>query len=280
MRPSQLLPVVLLAGLLTACTGSDETRTTPLPDGVVLHVDQSRADRKSREVFVRVENKTSTTMTIERFELTSPRLDDVRWTGDETVEPGYERDLEFPLPVGRCGGDIDARVTLTYRIDGGDVRRSTGPADDSYGNVALFADRDCAQTTLARAAEISVGSPEVTGRSDDAVLNLPVTLAPTGDADDVRFGGFGSTVLFQQAGDSPTDVDVPLLDGGPRVELVMSVVPARCDSHALAEDKVGTLFDVVVKAPGLGQNASFYLPLDKAQRTAFFDFFRSSCGLP
>ena len=272
------LLVVVLSGVLAACGGEDQIDATPLPGGVVLHVDQSRVERKGREVFVRVENHTSKALTIERFELTSPRLEDVTWTGDELVEPDYERDLEFQLPRGRCGTDVDARVTLTYRVDDGELRRSTGPADDRYGNVALFADRDCAESTLARAASISVGTPAVTGEGDDAVLQVPVTLTPTGRSDDVAFGGFGSTVLFQQAGDSPTGVDVPLRGGAP-VDLMMSVVPARCDSHALAEDKVGTLFGVLVKAPGLDRNASFYLPLDKAQRSAFFDYFRSSCGL-
>ena len=277
-----LLAVTLAAGFLTACSdsgGDDTVDTTPLPDGVVMHVDQSRAARKGREVFVRVENNTAKTMRIERFGLTSPRLHDVSWSGDEIVEPGYERDLEFDLPRGRCGTDIDAQVTLTYRVAGGDVRRSTGPADDSYGNVALFADRDCAESTLTRAADLSVGAPEVVGSGSDAVLNLPVTLRPTGRANDVSFGGFGSTVLFQQAAGSPTDVDVPLRAGDPPVELVMSVVPARCDSHALAEDKVGTLFDVSVTSPRLDDHASFFLPLTTKQRTAFFDFFRSSCGL-
>jgi hypothetical protein len=279
LRLPVLTAIALLAGVLTACSSEDEIETTALPDGVVMHVDQSRVARKGREVFVRVENNTSRTLTIERFDLTSPRLRDVTWTGDELVEPAYERDLEFQLPRGRCGADIDAEVSLTYRIDGGNLRRSTGPADDQYGNVALFADRDCAESTLTRAASIAVGEPRVTGQGSDAVLQLPVTLAPTGRSADVSFGGFGSTVLFQQAADSPTDVDVPLRGEAP-VDLVMSVVPARCDSHALAEDKVGTLFDVLVTAPGLDPNASFYLPLDRAQRSSFFDFFRSSCGLP
>ncbi|MET0469053.1 MAG: hypothetical protein ABWZ87_09935, partial [Aeromicrobium sp.] len=124
-----------------------------------------------------------------------------------------------------------------------------------------------------------VGTPEVTGDGLDSVLHVPVTLAPTGNADGVSFAGFESTVLFRQTDDSPTDVDVPLGAGEPTTEQVMSVVPARCDPHALAEDKVGTLFGVAVRAPGLADNASFFLPLTKPQRSAFFTFFRTHCGL-
>lgn len=278
MKLAALICFALLAGVLTACTSEDDIETTSLPQGVLLHIDQSRVERKGREVFVRVENDSSRSLSVDRFDLTSPRLADVTWAGDELIEPADERDLEFQLPRGRCGTDLAARLVLTYRVDGGELRRSTTGVEDPYGSVALLADRDCAETTLTRAASISVGAPQVTGTGREAALNVPVTLTPTGRSDDVSFGGFGSTVLFQQAAGSLTDVDVPLRGDAP-VELVMSVVPARCDSHALAEDKVGMLFDVFVTSPGLGRNASFYLPLDKAQRSAFFDFFRSACGL-
>lgn len=278
MKPAVLICVALLAGVLTACTSEDDIETTSLPQGVLLHIDQSRVERKGREVFVRVKNDSSRSLSIDRFDLTSPRLEDVTWTGDELIEPADERDLEFQLPRGHCGTDVAARLVLTYRVDGGELRRSTTAVEDPYGSVALLADHDCAETTLTRATSISVGAPQVAGAGAEAVLNVPVTLTPTGRSDDVGFGGFGSTVLFRQAAGSPTDVDVPLRGDAP-IELVMSVVPARCDSHALAEDKVGTLFDVFVTSPDLDRNASFYLPLDTTQRSAFFDFFRTACGL-
>ena len=92
------------------------------------------------------------------------------------------------------------------------------------------------------------------------MLRVPITLTPTGKRDDVRFGGFESTPLFRQAGDSPVDVDEPISSDEP-THITMSVVPARCDPHALAEDKVGRLFGLRVMAPGLPDNSRFYLPL-------------------
>lgn len=266
----------VLAGT-TAC-GSD-IETTPLPDGVVAHIDQSRVERKGREVFLRVHNGTNKTITIEKFRLTSPRFATVDWTGEEPIGPTYEADLELDMPHGTCGTAIDARVTFTYRIGDGDLQRSTAVADDRYGNAALFADRDCAQSTLSKAADIEVGEPRVVGTGATSVLQLPVTLTPTGKGAGVRFGGFGSTVLFAQAPDSPTDVDVPLDAGDPATVQTMAVVPARCDPHALAEDKVGTLFPVRVLGSTLPDDASFFLPVTNQQRSAFFAFFRTYCGL-
>lgn len=277
MHPGRIVAALSMVAGLSAC--SDSIAQTPLPDGVSVHLDQSGIQRQGREVFLRVENDTRHDITIERFVLTSPRLEDVTWSGAEEIGSTYETDLEFTMPVGRCGADIDATVRFTYRVDGGDLQESTTTADDPYGNAAASADRDCAEITLEDAADVVVGEPTVSGTGRASVLHLPVTMTPTGDRSDVRFGGFGSTVLFRQTADSPADVDVPLGPGDPPARLDMQVVPARCDPHALAEDKVGRLFPVTVLADDVGTDASYFLPLTRDQKLAFFDFFRSSCGL-
>lgn len=274
---SRLLLLALLLGALTAC--SDEIETTPLPDGIAAHIDQSRMERKGREVFLRVENDTAKPITITAFTLTSPRFKTVEWTGDDEIGPTYEADLEFDFPRGRCGTDIDATVEMTYRIGDGDLQRSTTKAADPYDSAALFADRDCAESTLTKAADIEVGDPQVVGVGRDSVLQVPVELTPTGRTTGVRFRGFASTVLFKQTDASPADVDVPLDAADPVTTQVLTVIPSRCDPHALAEDKVGTLFGVAVEAPGLAADSSFYLPLSKPQRSAFFAFFRTHCEL-
>lgn len=275
-RPVGLLCAAAIVAGLAAC--GDEPEREPLPSGVVMHVDQTRLERKSRNVFIRVENNTKSTLTITRFVLSSPRFDAVTWKGDETMEPGQQADLEFTMPAGRCGDSVDASVRLTYRTGDSDERESVGKADDPFKAIGLLLDRDCARKTLAEAAELEVGTPEVDSDGPTAVLRVPITLTPTGKRDDVRFGGFESTPLFRQAADSPVGVDEPISSEKP-TRIVMSVVPARCDPHALAEDKVGRLFGMRVMAPGLPDNSWFYLPLDGAQQKAFYAYFRAACGI-
>lgn len=275
-RPVSLLCAGVLVAGLAAC--GDEPEREPLPSGVVMHVDQTRLERKSRNVFVRVENNTKRSLTIMGFVLSSPRFDPVTWKGDESMEPGQQADLEFTMPAGRCGEGVDASVRLTYRTGDSDERESVGKADDPFQAIGLLLDRDCASKTLTEAAELEVGTPEVDGAGSTSVLRVPITLTPTGKRDDVRFGGFESTPLFRQAGDSPVDVDEPISSDEP-TRITMSVVPARCDPHALAEDKVGRLFGMRVMAPGLPDNSWFYLPLDVDQQKAFYAYFRSYCGV-
>jgi hypothetical protein len=288
-RVAGLLAAVV-ATALGACAGSEpdgrEPRAVraPMPDGVVVHVDQSRLQRKGRQVFVRVENGTAEPLTITRLTLTSPRLPAVRWSGRERVDATYEADVELDLPTGRCGADLAAEVTIGYRLGDGPLTTSTAAADDVYGAVTLLTDRDCAEETLTTAADVTVGDPVVEGRGRTSVLRVPVTMTPTGRSSGVRFAGFESTVLFRQTADSPdadspAGVSVPLDRGSPSTTQVLSVVPSRCDPHALAEDKVGTLFGVRVRAAGLGEDADYYLPLAREQRSAFLAFFGTHCGL-
>lgn len=269
------LPVlVLLAGSLTACSG--EVLVQPAPDGIVVDIDQSRVLRKTRLVFLRVHNDTDQQLTVASFRLTSPRFETVSWTGPEDVGAGYEADLEFQMPRGGCGEGIDAQVTIDYSI--GDQRlRSTLRPDDVYGAATSFLDRDCAELTLAQAADLTLGDVTVSGAGRNSVLSLPIRVRPTGGRDDVVLRGFDSTVLFAQADGSDDQIDLPVT--GDPFDLVMKVIPARCDPHALGEDKVGTLIPVQVKAPGLPDNSSFYLQIGAERRSAMFRFFGQYCGL-
>ncbi|AXT84977.1 hypothetical protein C6I20_07110 [Aeromicrobium sp. A1-2] len=279
-RGAGLAVLAVVLGSTIACGGRVDQ--VALPDGVVVHIDQSRVERKGRIVFLRVENNTSRDFTIHQYVLSSPRFETVRWSGEEEVGASYDADLEFTMPTGRCGTSIDATVRFTYRVAGGGA---TGV--DGADRRPIWQCRGPCGPRL-RALDPGGGRPDRRRRPGGlrqgqhvgaAAARHDDTDGTKGRRDDVRFTGFGSTVLFRQAPGSAADVDVRLGPGDPPAGLVMTVVPARCDPHALAEDKVGRLFPVTVKADDVGAGASFFLPLNRSQQTAFFDYFRSRCGL-
>jgi hypothetical protein len=283
---SRWLPLVgwLLVLLLAGCggapgDGAEEPRAAPLPDELVAHFDQSRMQRVGREVFVRLVHEGEGTVTVTRAEIGSDRFPTVTWSGEKTFV--NEADLEFDLPRAGCGRGSAADVRLTYRLDGGPEQVSVTRAADRYGAVGLLLDRDCAEETLAQAATLEVGEPQVVGEGRSSRFRLPVTLRATGERPEVRFEGFEGTVLFTVT--EPRRLypraRAVAMTTGTEYDVVLAVAPTRCDPHALAEDKVGTLFPMHVGAPVLSRHAAFYLPLSDETRADLRGFFGPHCGL-
>jgi hypothetical protein len=272
VRRSAVLATVVATAALVLPGCSQEPREAPLPDGVGAVLDQGRMQRQDREVFVRLSNPLRRDIHVTSLTLSSTRSPSVTWSGEETVEAGYEADVVVRLPAGRCGTPTRYRVELVYRVGDGTPVRSRVAVTDRYGAVTRVLDADCARRTLEDAAGLEVGRPAREGR----YLRVPVVLTPTGDAGPVRVVGYGATPLVRPAPGSAQDVDVtgtaPL-----RADLVLE--PARCDPHAIAEDKVGRLVPLEVAGPGLPDGTAFTLPLDRSQRTAVLDYVRSACGL-
>ncbi len=284
--------VILAVAALVACGPDDESRTpgesasvvsaepTPWPRDLTAWIDQSRMQRSGRTAFVRLVHEprdgSPSTYTVETATVSSPRFASVTWSGPEHF--GNEIDLEFELPPARCGTGSDVTVGLTYRVDDGTLRHSSTTAADRYGAFGLFLDRDCAQATLDSAASVDVGAPAVVGDRSAAVLHLPVTITPSGRGDGgAALLGFDDTVLFRLLPDSVPSRAIPLGADDPPVSLVLQIVPARCDPHALAEDKVGTLFPIRLRARGLPEGAAPYLPLDDDQRAALRRYVPIAC---
>ena len=283
------LSAAVLALVAGGCGGGSErpeaTGPASAPEDVahparlVLHLDQNRILRLGRTITVQVLDDADGSVTVARAEVSSDRFEEVVWTGEETFE--HQLQLELALPPTRCGTGSDADVTLTYRLGEGPWVRSTTTATDLYGSVGQLMDRDCAEQTFTEAADLALGRHRVVGSGRDSRFLLPLTIRATGDRPDVAFAGLESTVLFTVAGTPglyPDATPLPLT-AGTTYDEVLEIVPSRCDAHALAEDKVGTLFPVHLTAPGLPEDASFHLPISDRVRGDLRSFFAPHCGI-
>lgn len=268
--------VVVLALAITGPAGcGGPPPREPLADGVTVVLDQGRMQRQDRGAFVRIGNDTDDELVVSALTLTSSRADAVSWTGTETVGGGSEADVDLTLPVGRCDRTTRFDVVLTYRLGDDDAVRSTVPVDDRYGAVTRVLDADCARSTLEDAVRLEVGRPVEDGRD----LRVPVTLTPRADGPTVRLVGYRPTPLVRPTDASATEVTVGGTPDRAPVRADLVLAPARCDPHAIAEDKVGRLVPLEVSAPGVPEGTTFPLPLDHVQRVAVLDYVRSACGL-
>jgi len=67
------------------------------------------------------------------------------------------------------------------------------------------------------------------------------------------------------------------VDGRSQTSAVtLTLVPARCDPHAVAEDKRGTVFPLRVSVDGT--SGTVYVAADAEVKAALYDFVRAACA--
>jgi hypothetical protein len=240
------------------------------------------------------------------------------WQKDRTtIAQGVTADLPVSLGAPRCD-DSDARpqVELTYRVAEGTEQTVTVDVVDRMGQLAAMKKADCLLADVSTVVMIEASGPLITaptGMGSQAIAHVELSLVPTGARGTVAIVGVRSTTLLavsavsaEDAEDaervnaggaaSPRDAgagDAGEVDAGaaaqsvfpvsvsgtepPRV-LTLEVRPARCDEHALAEDKRGTILPVRVEAGDASGEIS--VAASPALRAELYNFVRAACASP
>lgn len=247
------LAVALALTALASC--SDEQPVRPPPQGVSASVLQYRLDYTVRRVQMKVANDGPTPLVVNAARMISPRFTgEALWNdGPETVPPRTRIDLPAYLTTSRCdvGGNADAGGTPSVRVDyqlpDGATGSLTVPATDPFGVLAKVNAEDCLRSSVEAIAELAVVGPLRTERQRGrlvALLDLRAT--PTGAAGELRLASIGPTTLLEPARGVRWRLDTTVsAASGPRT-LTLATVPTRCDPHAVAEDKLGTVLPVSV----------------------------------
>ncbi len=241
---------------LAACSASP----APSPSFTAAVV-QQRGDITAGRVQLRVTNTSGSPETFTTAALLSPALrEPAEWDARRpvTLDPGHTVDLPIVLPAVRCTDDPgDAQATFT--VDGLSVSVPPDDALDVLGRAGATAcdQEDMASVARIRAAGASAGV--------DGTIALRVDVAPSGvGTGTVELVALRGTVLlrFADGAEAPLHIAVSARDRPSHIDV--AVVPQRCDAHAIAEDKVGTLFDLVVRIDG----REVAIPLERSQEVA------------
>ncbi|WP_251856689.1 hypothetical protein [Herbiconiux sp. L3-i23] len=238
---------------------------------------QLRGDISVGRIQLRLVNEADSTIEVTSARLVSPLLGgEVRWTkAPARIAAGATVDLPFLLPVLDCIEDAEPlSAVLQTGTEGGDPRAFTVIPDDPLGALARLEGETCLKQRVAETVEMTGSSVEVTGSGSDAVARLTVSVRPTGGGAAVVLDSIRSTVLLTPRGGEQWPLGLVIDASSEEQEVVLDIVPRRCDAHALGEDKVGTVFPVVVDGDG-----SFPLPLADGVKNQLLDFVSLHCGL-
>lgn len=286
-------PCALLAVLLTgACSASAgpeaptaSSTSSPPPLTAVLY--QSRMDLDDRQVQVRLHNAGDTEVVVERMTLTSTGFEapmTYRKRGS-ALEGGRTVDMPVVLSEPVCGGPQPTHTAeVDYRLEDGTTGTLGVEAVDEHGAVATLHTAECFASEVSQVATLTVReAPRVVPRDGVLAAELVVDVTAGAGSGDLTIEHVANTTLLQHADEQSLE---PLTEGrelGVRApeagttRLTLTLVPSRCDAHALAEDKQGTRWRIQVELDG--EEGQVSVPSPDPVKVALHDFVRRACGL-
>ncbi len=281
-RMLRLASLVLVTVALTVgCSPAVAT----LPTEVTVSVFQNRFDYSLRQLELKVSNGTDAPLTVTRAALDSSRFaTPAVWDRPQVVPAGAARDLRVQLTEPVCGEPVEDSVVLEFTLDDGRTGTATLVPSDETGRLDAINAEDCLGEAVAAIATIAAADAVewMPGARAPATLDLIVT--PTGAPGTLTVNFAKGTVLLSLVDATGVEVyDLPvdeLFDSGSGPGVIrLSIIPARCDPHAVAEDKRGTFFPLEVET-SLGAAGRIYVPVSDEVRSSLYEFFGDYCGLP
>ncbi len=252
-----------------------ETREDP--PAVSASLVASRLSFGERSLNVLVENHTAEDLVISAAQLESHAYTGpAQWIpadGDATtLRPGGRVALPVELPEAACE-TAEPGFDAAVRLDLGAAGKLVVPAADPYRSVAGAHGQDCLQHEVDAVASFAL-APELEVSADGRTAVVRVRVTPSGGSGRLE-ARIGSTTLLSEAPGQPwpREIEVDAADEASVIEL--HAVPARCDAHALAEDKAGTRFPLEVSAGPL--SGQLRLEPGAEFTAAVYGFVRSAC---
>jgi hypothetical protein len=271
---------------LTACAAAPSP-AVPSPaavDDVRFEVMQGRTDYTNGTLVLRVINDGPADVSVEAATLTWDGFaSTVEWDGGTTVAAGRTVDLRTDLPGMACDSASPSAPSLAVTLAPGNKNSGTPVTrtpDDPLGTLPRLHDTGCITVRVDQVVTIGLDGPlRVEGSGADAVAVLGLRLTATGDDGTVELTGVGSTPLLTPADGSESWPLSLTVDAASAVQSVdLFIRPARCDSHAIAEDKIGTVLVLAGRVNGV--DGAYRYAVDDTTRQALYAYVKAVCGMP
>lgn len=276
MSPLRSVALVAAVMVLGGCAAPVES---DLPAGVTVVVQQNRSDCAVGRMQIRIDNASDADLTVTSATLTDPCLADAgRWDGSSDIAAGLVRDLPVDLPAADCPatGRANPEVELAFLVDG---RSGTArvPPIDPFDLIDTATAATCAAEEVTDAVELTLGRElGLVGDGTSQLALLEITARPTGERS-IRLQSVQRTILLQpEAGAAAWSIEQTATRAAPATAS-LEMVPARCDPHAVAEDKVGTRFPLTVSLDGEAP-VVVTLAADDELKRQLFDYIARRCG--
>lgn len=257
-NPVSSVLLLMAAVVLAACSGGNLSPATPVAtEAVTADVDQSRAHYADRIVNLMITNTSDRPLLVMSATLHSPLYEGATdWkptrSGGTKVSAGTTVSLPAELPPAACsagstGEPAAPRITVTTDSEETGLTTVDVVAGDPHNVLTRNHAQDCLAQAAAAVAGLRVDHDlAVLPGSRTAVVGIDVQ--PTGGNAALVIEAFGTTTLLDEDSGHPWPRDTRVAGSDPASQLALHVTPMRCDPHAIAEDKAGTLIPVSITA--------------------------------
>ncbi len=278
-----LAAIVILA--LAGCTAAPAD-TYGDDGGLTLAVVQSRDDHGARIVAIELVNTREddiqlTRATLETAQLAEPAI----WSKGTLLRSGLRLDLRVQLPEPACplAADTTPTVTVDFVTAAGVERTVSGIPVQPAQVLDTIAAEDCVAAGFDAQADVTVTAIEYTPGSNAVVV---VGIEPRDVDGSVTIETVGATVLLglvAPAGGISQNYALGRVveRGGDNSDLRITLVPNRCDTHAITEDKRGTFIPLeleITSADGSTLRGIYYLAMSDSQKAQVYGFVTEYCG--
>jgi hypothetical protein len=277
---SLVVGALLAAGVLAGCAAAPSAQTA-LPAGVNVSLFQNRSDFPIRHLEVQVHNTTKHVVTLRSGSFASTffaKPVQMQYLPYD-LAPGDEIAFPVALPAAACDTPKPApRVTVDFTDSTGKGSATVIPRV-LYNTLNEIHSHDCAQATFEKVVKITPG-PKVTWAKDASgalVSHLDMDFTPTGAPGTVTLNSIDETTLFEMS--LNTTYPLVLSAKSAPLHLTLTVTPSRCETHALSEDKIGTVVPFHVKTADYS-NGYFGLVLSNTLKFEYYHYFSLACGYP
>jgi hypothetical protein len=254
--------LLTVPALLAACTGAapgqpGDSPGSSEPSDLVASIKQGRLDIEARRLVVRLSNTGDAALMIEGFELEAATLAPgmVR-TKPLELAPGETIDVRLDLSKSVCDVEVGpasvvADVSTADAADGtADGSAVTLTPDDPFDTLARINAAECLGEAVAEVATFTM--PEhltSTGSGAERRAFIDVLVEPAASGSDSLHVErvYGTTLLNAEDGIDWT-LGLDVAPGDAPFTLSLPVRPARCDAHAIADDKRGTILPISIAA--------------------------------
>jgi len=270
-----------------ACTGPEQPGTTE-PPPITVEINQSRDQYGKQAILLQFTNTTGGPLTLKEARVSTPLFGgELRWQPAEAeleLPPGQPKSLPVQLPAPECSDGpapaerASAAVLFTSPGQSAPQELTLG-AGDPFGVLVRNNAELCLAAGAAAVADIALDSSlDVAADSRTAVVRLVVIpkARVNGVAKTLLLDHIQGTTLLAEVPGHPWPAGISIEQGGPPVEWRLWIRPARCDPHAVAEDKVGTLLPLHVQADG--REGQLKVAADAVLRAQLYDFVTHSCA--